>query len=366
MGKATALELAKMGMKRLILACKNVHAGESAAVDIREKAGGLAPDVVAVRQLDLASVESIRKFANEVIHTEPELHVLINNAAYYGNHPRRKTRDGIECHFAINYLGHYLLTLLLMNLLKRSSPSRIINLTTGSWWLRMAKKVGFRKNNDANFDKDPASYTPTQAYALSKLAMVMFTRSLHTYFHPPVKDDGTQDEVDENMNKMLPSTLAVDISRFLACKSPRLGLRNNWSSPVLSPMGHYKELLAEDHMRGRRKSSVVASTMGRKMSKPRISVMSNQIFEQTLLNTDEEVSHSASEIRKMSMRDRPIISVFAVSPGSFLSTELYRNQSRVKQRLMIPFKKNPEIGAIMVVYCASANGIENLSGQYFS
>lgn len=76
-------------------------------------------------ELDLASLESIRRFAKNVKETFPEIHVLINNAGVYVPYKEHAlTREGFELHFGVNHLGHFLLTHLLMDKLKKNPPSR--------------------------------------------------------------------------------------------------------------------------------------------------------------------------------------------------------------------------------------------------
>lgn len=75
--------------------------------------------------LDLASFNSIRTFADEVLKDFPKIHVLINNAGVnVPSSKSMKTKDGFEIHFGVNHLGHFLLTKLLLQRLKDSAPSR--------------------------------------------------------------------------------------------------------------------------------------------------------------------------------------------------------------------------------------------------
>lgn len=106
-GKETAKELARR-KARVILACRNVHRAQKAAQDIFAETG----ETVVVKQLDLCSFKSVRAFAEDIIRTEPRLDVLINNA---GNIPDKLilTEDGYEVGLQSNYLGHFLLTILL-------------------------------------------------------------------------------------------------------------------------------------------------------------------------------------------------------------------------------------------------------------
>ena len=97
-----------------------------------------------------------------------ELHVLINNAGVM-NCPKSTTKDGIEMQLGVNHMGHFLLTNLLLDTLKASAPSRIINVTSAAY----AK--GKLNLKDFNSEK---KYDPTDAYKQSKLANVLFTVEL--------------------------------------------------------------------------------------------------------------------------------------------------------------------------------------------
>ena len=121
------------------------------------------------RQLDLASLKSVRDFAENINANEKRLDILINNAGIMGLRDRELTKDGFEMHLGVNYLGHFLLTHLLLDKLKFSAPSRIIHLTSAIY------KRGSINFDDLNKSKH---YTHDSAYAQSKLAVVMFNRKL--------------------------------------------------------------------------------------------------------------------------------------------------------------------------------------------
>lgn len=118
--------------------------------------------------LDLASFKSIRSFAQNFLNEESRLDVLINNASVMGVE-RCLTKDGLEMHMGVNHFGHFLLTLLLIDRLKESVPSRIV--TVSNWGHTF---VRFNKND---FNREN-SYNRFHAYLHSKLANVLFTTEL--------------------------------------------------------------------------------------------------------------------------------------------------------------------------------------------
>ena len=150
------------------MACRNMEKANEAAEDIRKQ---LPEADLIVKKLDLSSLESVREFAQE-INKDGITHIdyLINNAGLIVNE-RSETKDGFELQFGTNHLGHFLLTLLLLDKLKESPSARIINVSSG--WHRIGK-INF---DDLNFNK-PNSYSAFKAYSQSKLANVLFTREL--------------------------------------------------------------------------------------------------------------------------------------------------------------------------------------------
>ena len=111
---------------RVILACRSLKRGDKAASEIRSQVENAQ---VAVYFLDLSSLNSVRKFVQDFVRTENGLHILINNAGIYGC-PHWKSENGYEMQFAVNHLGHFLLTNLLMDTLAQSAPSRILVVTS--------------------------------------------------------------------------------------------------------------------------------------------------------------------------------------------------------------------------------------------
>ncbi|XP_072015689.1 retinol dehydrogenase 11-like [Amphiura filiformis] len=165
-GKETARDLAARGA-RVILACRDVGKAQKAADYVKESTGN---ENIIIRKLDLASLASVRQFAKEILEEESRLDILINNAGIMMC-PQWETEDGFEMQMGTNHFGHFLLTMLLLDLIKKSAPSRIINLS--SLGHNFAKDgIDFE---DIHYKK---SYEPTIAYARSKLANIYFTKEL--------------------------------------------------------------------------------------------------------------------------------------------------------------------------------------------
>jgi len=163
-GKATALGLAQMGAT-VVMVCRNKVKGEEAQNEIKEKSGNDAIDLILA---DLSSQESIHQLAENIQQRNQQLHVLINNAGGV-NLSRRETMDGLEMTFAVNYLAPFLLTNLLLDKLKASAPSRIVNVSSES------HQSGYIRMDDLQLEK---GYRIMRAYGQSKLALVLFTYEL--------------------------------------------------------------------------------------------------------------------------------------------------------------------------------------------
>ena len=160
-GKETARAIARRGAT-VVLACRNVEAGNAARDEIAAQTGN--PDLEVLR-LDLASHASVRGFAAEFAAKHLRLHVLVNNAGIY-TATHRITPDGVESTFASNHLGHFLLTSLLLDKLKASAPARIVNVASE------ASRWGAIHFDDLNLEKRWSGF---QAYNQSKLANILFT-----------------------------------------------------------------------------------------------------------------------------------------------------------------------------------------------
>ena len=124
---------------------------------------------MALYQLDLGSLKSVRKCAKDIIEKEDHIDILINNAGVMMC-PLLRTEDNFEMQIGTNHLGHFLFTNLLVDKLKASAPARIINLSS------LAHEMGFIDLQDLNYET--RKYDSFQAYAQSKLANILFTREL--------------------------------------------------------------------------------------------------------------------------------------------------------------------------------------------
>lgn len=165
-GKEAAKQIAKLGAK-VYMACRSLDSANQVREEIIEETKN---QNVFVRELDLASVDSINRFATSFKNEEATLDVLINNAGITSR--SKKLNDaGVELTFAINVLGHHYLTKLLFDLLEKSSPSRIINVAS--------EYAGGLDLDDINYDK--RSYNTTAAYKQSKQANRMLTREWAKY-----------------------------------------------------------------------------------------------------------------------------------------------------------------------------------------
>ena len=165
-GKATATELARRG-HRVVITARSAAAGEAAVADIRRAAGS---DAVSWRMLDLASLASVRAFVDGFTAATDRLDVLINNAGIVQRH-RTETADGFESTFGVNHLGHFALTIGLLDLLRASAPARIVVVASGA---HKFAKAGMRFDDLQSVER----FGSMEAYGRSKLANLLFAREL--------------------------------------------------------------------------------------------------------------------------------------------------------------------------------------------
>lgn len=160
-GKATVHKLASM-QKQVVIACRNIDKGKRFKEILAKSTNNSFIDVI---QLDLSSFSSISQFVKDYTNKYVRLDVLINNAGIY--QPKRElSENGYEKVFATNYLGHFLLTNLLLHVIINTPNSRIINVSSDD------HKKGTIKLGNLDYA------VGWQAYANSKLANVIFTNTL--------------------------------------------------------------------------------------------------------------------------------------------------------------------------------------------
>ena len=163
-GLATAVELARQGAT-VVMACRSPERGEQALGQALERSGSTKLELMLC---DLGSLDSIRAFASAFQARHPRLDVLINNAGVVSL-KRQTTRDGFELQLGTNHLGHFLLTLLLLEPLRAAPQGRVVNLSSD------AHRVGAIRWEDPHFTH---GYSVWRTYAQSKLANLLFTREL--------------------------------------------------------------------------------------------------------------------------------------------------------------------------------------------
>ena len=168
-GYYTALELARKGAN-VLLACRNKAKGEAALARLKVEVPGARAEMVL---LDLASLESVRRFAEAEDALGIPLDLLINNAGVMAPKRRLETVDGFEVQFGTNVLGHFALTALLLPALERAAKGsqrpRVVTLAS------IAHKTGRLDFDDL---QSASLYSPMGAYRQSKLANLMFGMEL--------------------------------------------------------------------------------------------------------------------------------------------------------------------------------------------
>lgn len=163
-GKATAEELAKMGAK-VVMVCRDQGRGQTALAEIVAASDNKFIDLMLA---DLSSQSDIRRLAEEFLARYDRLHVLVNNAGAVFLR-RQLTVDGLEKTFALNHLGYFLLTNLLLDVIKRSAPARIVNVASVAHWRSSIRFDDLQRERRYRF---------MEVYGQSKLANILFTFEL--------------------------------------------------------------------------------------------------------------------------------------------------------------------------------------------
>ncbi len=164
-GYQAAVEFARHGA-HVLLGCRSQAKGESALERLRVEAPGAKAELAL---LDIASLRSVRAFAEAFASSGAPLHVLVNNAGVMALPDRQVTEDGFERQFGTNHLGHFALTGLLLPALQRAEGSRVVTVAS------LAHRNGKMVWDDLQSER---GYVPWDAYNQSKLANILFAREL--------------------------------------------------------------------------------------------------------------------------------------------------------------------------------------------
>jgi len=196
-GKYTALDLSRRGAHVLLL-CRSLERGEKAAQEIREATKG----EVTVFRLDLSSLRSVKECCRQISRSFSKIDILINNAGVMAC-PETRTSEGFEMQIGVNHFGHFLLTKLLLPLLKKaanvpgSRGARVVTVSS-------AAHIGAQMQwDDLNWEK--TTYSAFGAYQQSKLANVLFSAELAR------KLEGT----GVTTYSLHPGAIATDLGRHL-------------------------------------------------------------------------------------------------------------------------------------------------------
>ncbi|WP_420545848.1 oxidoreductase [Nitrosopumilus sp.] len=202
-----------------ILACRDEDSGESAKKKIQEEHPNAQINIMS---LDLADLESIRSFAAKFDEQHDNLDVLLNNAGIVC--PYKKTKDGFEIQMGTNHLGHFALTGLLLNCLKNTKGSRVVNVSS------LGHKFG--KMDFDNFMFEKGNYSIMKAYGNTKLSNLLFTYELQRRFekfhvdciavaaHPGV----AKSNLAKHVSKKLLYKIGMGISNLIMSQSTSMGV----------------------------------------------------------------------------------------------------------------------------------------------
>ncbi|CAG2173764.1 unnamed protein product [Oppiella nova] len=214
-GKETAYQLSLRGAK-IIIGCRDELRAENAIKEIVSRNPNA--NIIHIK-LDLSSLQSIRAFVQQIYENETKIDLLINNAGI-GFTPELKTADGFELAFGTNHLGHYLLTLQLLPLLRKAPKARVVNVSS------MAQAFG--RIHFENINLRNGVYNQSDAYSQSKLANVLFTRELAKRLGPDstvtayaLHPGAIQTEWYRNMNSRVAQAMARIMGRIVGLSVER-------------------------------------------------------------------------------------------------------------------------------------------------
>ncbi|XP_057733183.1 short-chain dehydrogenase TIC 32, chloroplastic-like [Arachis stenosperma] len=200
-GSETARVLALRGA-HVVMGVRNLTAAKQVQQSILKDNPSAKLDAM---ELDLSSMESVKKFASQYKSSGRPLNILINNAGIMAC-PFTLSKDNIELQFATNHIGHFLLTNLLLDTMKKTSrqskrEGRIVNVSSEAHRLTYSEGIRFDKINDES------SYHSWRAYGQSKLANILHANQLTTL----LKEDGA----DITANSLHPGTIATNLFRHM-------------------------------------------------------------------------------------------------------------------------------------------------------
>jgi len=197
-GKETAKQLAKYGAN-VFVGCRDKVAGEKAVNDIVSETGNKNVELI---PLDLSSLQSVRDFAQRFNEKNIPLHILILNAGVMAC-PKLATKEGYELQWGTNHLGHFYLSTLLVESLKKGAPSRVVCVSS------LAHKMISNPWNLELFSSGsyyPAYWGAWLAYARSKLSNILFAKE----FNDRYKNDGI------TAYSLHPGSIQSDLQRHMA------------------------------------------------------------------------------------------------------------------------------------------------------
>ncbi|XP_020966952.1 short-chain dehydrogenase TIC 32, chloroplastic isoform X2 [Arachis ipaensis] len=206
-GAETTRVLALRGVQ-VVMGVRNL----AAAKDVKESILKEVPSAkVDAMELDLSSLESVKKFASEFNSSGLPLNILINNAGIMAC-PFMLSKDNIELQFATNHLGHFLLTNLLLDTMKKTSheskkEGRIVNLSSEAHRFTYSEGICFDKINDES------SYSSWRAYGQSKLANMLHANELTRR----LKEDGA----NITANSLHPGAITTNLFRHTGVVNAR-------------------------------------------------------------------------------------------------------------------------------------------------
>jgi len=174
------------------MVCRSKERGEAARKKIMNQTRNLHVDLLIA---DLSSMKQVRKLAEEFRNRYDRLHVLINNAVIWPK-KRMTAEDGLELQFAVNHLSHFILTNLLLDVIKASAPARIVNVSSG---IHKRVKLDFE-------DLQSEKYRNMRVYGRTKLMNVYFTHELARRLR------GT----DVTVNAFTPGVTSTNLGRYMS------------------------------------------------------------------------------------------------------------------------------------------------------